>query len=268
MSAKQTVIAKDIVKKYKMYTSDNKRKFCLPKKKIGTDFFALKGITFEAKEGDSVGLVGLNGSGKSTLSTILAGVSKPSGGSLITRGDAALIAISSGLNQKLTGRENIVFKGLLIGLTMEEIDALTDSIIEFADIGEFINQPVKKYSSGMRARLGFAISVNINPDILIIDEALSVGDSTFTQKCLNKMEEFREKGKTIFFVSHSTAQVQKFCTKVMWLEYGMMKAFGDADEVLPMYDQFVNRYNAMTDEERTEYANKVIENQSHLLVRK
>lgn len=266
---KQDVVVTDkVTKMYKMYANGKEKlKDLLIGKSNAKNFYALKGITFRAQEGDCIGLVGMNGSGKSTLANIISGVSVPTSGTITMNGTPSLIAISSGLNGQLTGIENIEVKGLMIGLTMKEINELKASIIEFADIGDFIYQPVKVYSSGMKARLGFAISVNINPDILVIDEALSVGDPTFTQKCLDKMNKFREDGKTIFFVSHSMSQVRDFCNKVMWLEYGMMKAYGLTEEVLPMYERFLNYYNGMSKTEIEEYKNSVIENQSHLLIK-
>ncbi len=269
MSTKDAVVADKVTKMYKMYANGKeKMKDLILGRSNAQNFYALKGITFKAQEGDCVGLVGMNGSGKSTLANIISGISCPTSGTITMNGIPSLIAISSGLNGQLTGIENIEVKGLMIGLTMKEINDLKKSIIEFADIGEFIYQPVKVYSSGMKSRLGFAISVNINPDILVIDEALSVGDPTFTQKCLDKMNSFRENGKTIFFVSHSIPQVRNFCNKVMWLEYGMMKAYGTSEEVLPMYERFLNNYNNMSKAEIEEYQNNVIENQSHLLIKK
>jgi len=156
----------------------------------------------------------------------------------------------------LTGIENIELKGLMMGLSASQVEELKENIIDFADIGEHIYQPVKTYSSGMRSRLGFAISVNISPDILIIDEALSVGDPTFTQKCLDKMYEFRNSGRTIFFVSHSLEQMKQFCTKVIWLEYGRIKTYGSVREVIPQYYKFVMSFNEMSKQEKAEYKKK------------
>lgn len=229
------------------------------------EFYALKNLSFEVEAGDVVGLVGMNGSGKSTLANILAGISLPTEGNVTIAGRPAIIAISVGLNLSLTGMENIELKGLMIGLSLKQIAKIKESIIDFADIGDFIDQPVKTYSSGMKSRLGFAISVNIDPDILVVDEALSVGDSTFTKKCLDKMNEFREAGKTIFFISHSIGQVYEFCTKAMWLEYGMMKAYADTQTVLPMYERFINAYNAMDPQEKTDYKTSILESQQQLL---
>ena len=254
MSKEYAIVAKQISKIYKIYDSQfGKIKDLLFSSKSGKEFYALKRVSFTIEKGDSVGLIGLNGSGKSTLSNILAGISMPSEGAIEINGTQSLIAISSGLNMNLTGLENIRLKGLMIGLSNEEIEAKKNDIIEFADIGDFINRPVKTYSSGMKSRLGFAISINIDPDILIIDEALSVGDVTFSDKCLRAMNEFREKGKTIIFVSHSIGQINDFCNKVMWLEYGTIKAFGTNEEVVPMYNKFVRYFNQLSKAEQKAY---------------
>lgn len=199
MSKEYAVVAKQVSKIYKIYGGQQERlKDLLLPQGCGKDFYALKNVSFTVNKGDCVGLIGLNGSGKSTLATIISGITQPSKGEIFIDGEPAMIAISSGLNMSLTGMENIELKGLMIGLDKKKIEELKEDIIEFADIGEFIYQPVKTYSSGMKSRLGFAISINIDPDILVIDEALSVGDMTFTQRCLDKMQEFREAGKTIF----------------------------------------------------------------------
>ena len=269
MKKNYAIIGENISKIYKMYTNQNQKIFDLFFGKSHVkEFYALKGVSFEIEKGESVGLVGLNGSGKSTLSNILGGISQPSVGSIIINGEASMVSIGSGLNNHLTGEENIELKGLMIGLTNKQINMFKDKIIDFADIGAFIGQPVKKYSSGMRSRLGFSIAMTIDPDIIIIDEALAVGDPSFTDKCLKAMNKFREKGKTIIFVSHSLAQVKSFCTKAMWLEYGVLKAYDDVTEVLPMYERFLGNYNKMTQEERKEYVEKVIENHNHFLLKK
>lgn len=261
------VIADNISKSYKMYRS-SKEKFkdlILPGS-YGKDFFAISDMSFKIEKGEVIGLLGLNGSGKSTLSNILGGISIPTSGTIEVRGEPAIIAISSGLNAQLTGMENIEIKGLMLGFSKLKIREITDDIVDFADIGEFIYQPVKTYSSGMKARLGFAISVNIDPDILIIDEALSVGDPTFSQKCLDKMTEFKNRGKTIFFVSHSLPQVREFCSRAMWIEYGTLKAYGDIEEVADQYQKFLSQYNKMTKEEKNEYKKNIVENNQHLLL--
>lgn len=250
------IIGEKITKRYQLYGNQKERLkgFLLGKK--GKPYYALKGISFAIEKGDSVGLVGLNGSGKSTLANMLAGISAPSSGNLIVDGTPSLIAISSGLNQYLTGIENITLKGLMIGLTMKEIDAIRKDIVNFADIGPFVSQPVKTYSSGMKARLGFAIAVHIHPDIIIVDEALSVGDPSFSQRCLEKMESFRKEGKTLVFVSHSLTQIRAFCNKAMWLEYGVMRGYGEVNEIADQYGAFLKAYNAMTPEQQKEYKQK------------
>ncbi|PFL18614.1 teichoic acid export protein ATP-binding subunit [Bacillus cereus] len=240
-----------VTKKYKMYNKpSDKLKDLFFRSGDGEYHYALNNISFEVPEGEIVGIVGLNGSGKSTLSNLIAGVTMPNKGTVDIKGTAALIAISSGLNGQLTGLENIELKGLMMGLGKEKIKEIIPQVIEFADIGKFIYQPVKTYSSGMKSRLGFAISIHIDPDILVIDEALSVGDQTFTQKCLDKMNEFKEHGKTIFFISHSISQVQSFCTKAIWIHYGQLREYGNVKEVVGHYSDFLKQYNQMTAEEK------------------
>ncbi|MBY7124808.1 teichoic acids export ABC transporter ATP-binding subunit TagH [Bacillus sp. 16GRE42] len=244
----------NVTKKYKMHSKNSdKLKDIIYPGGFGEDFYALRNLNFEAQKGDVIGIVGVNGSGKSTMSNLIAGITPPTAGNINIKGNIALIAIAAGLNNQLTGRENIELKCLMMGLSKEKIQSLTPEIIEFADIGKFIDMPVKKYSSGMKSRLGFAISVNIDPDVLVIDEALSVGDQTFTDKCLKRMNEFKEQGKTIFFVSHSLGQVKQFCTKVLWLEYGEIKDYGLMQDVMPKYEQFLKQYRAMSKVEQKKF---------------
>lgn len=254
---------KNVYKKYSMHTrkSDQVLDMILPGSR-GEEFYAIRDISFEAKKGDVIGLIGVNGSGKSTLSNIIAGIVPATSGEIEVVGETTLIAVNAGLNKELTGRENIELKCLMMGFTKQQIQEMEEEIIEFADIGKFIDQPVKKYSSGMRSRLGFAISVTVDPDVLVIDEALSVGDKTFADKCLAKMNEFKEKGKIIFFVSHSLGQVKNFCNKAMWIEYGEVKDFGEIKEVADKYDEFLNSYNKMSKEEKAEYRESVMRKQA------
>ena len=230
----------------KIYSLHSKGK----KKSEDKKFYALKDISFQIEKGEVVGILGTNGSGKSTMSVVLAGISEVDEGSMIVNGEQALIAINTGLNQQLTGLENIELKGALLGLSKKRIKEITEGVIEFAEIGDFLYQPVKKYSSGMKSRLGFAINLCLDPDILIIDEALSVGDKGFAQKCLNKMEELKKEGKTIVFVSHSLPQVRGFCNKALWIEGGMLKEYGDVNEVCDHYAEYVDYYNSLSNAEK------------------
>lgn len=250
----ESVVIKNVTKKYRMYKSNKERlKDLIIPGKAGEDFYALQDITFTAYEGDVIGLVGINGSGKSTLSNIIGGIIPPTEGNLEKYGEVNVIAINAGLNGNLTGMENIEFKCLLLGYSQKQIKALTPEIVKFSELGDFIYQPVKKYSSGMKSKLGFAISVTVNPDILVIDEALSVGDQTFADKSLAKMQEFKEQNKTIFFVSHNLGQVKKFCTKIAWIEGGFLKEFGDKDTVMKHYEEFINDFKKMSKEDQENF---------------
>lgn len=224
-------------------------------------FFALRNISFEVQPGDSVGIIGLNGSGKSTLSDLLGEVTSPTTGSIEIKGRSSLIAISAGLNQELTGEENIKMKCLMHGLSEETINERYDNILEFSELGEFIKQPIKSYSSGMKSRLGFAIAIHTDPDVLIVDEALSVGDETFSNKCIERMKQFQKEGKTIFFVSHSAAQVAKMCNKALWIQYGELKDYGECIPIVDEYDKFINDFKEMTKEEQLSYKDKMITRQ-------
>ncbi|MBG0966928.1 teichoic acids export ABC transporter ATP-binding subunit TagH [Bacillus sp. SRB1LM] len=253
----------NVTKKYKMHSKNSEKlKDIMYPGGFGEDFYALRNLEFVAQKGDVIGIVGVNGSGKSTMSNLIAGITPPTKGKIDIKGKVALIAIAAGLNNQLSGRENIELKCLMMGLSKEKIEKLTPEIIEFADIGKFIDMPVKKYSSGMKSRLGFAISVSINPDVLVIDEALSVGDQTFADKCLTRMNEFKEQGKTIFFVSHSLGQVKKFCTKALWLEYGEIKDYGPIQEIMPKYENFLKEYKAMSKEEQQKFKKESMEKQA------
>ena len=259
----KSVVIKNIFKKYKLFTNKSERilDLLLPHKEYGEDFYAIKDISIEVEKGDIVGFVGVNGSGKSTLANLIAGITPKTSGSMEIDGDVALIAVNAGLDGKLTGRENIELKLLMLGFSKKEIIAMEDEIIEFAEIEKFIDQPVKSYSSGMKSRLGFSISIRVNPDILIIDEALSVGDKAFSEKSLAKMHEFKETGKTMFFVSHSLSQMKQFCEKVLWLEYGVVKEFGPAEEVLKNYGDFLNSYSKLSKAEQKAYRDKAMKSQ-------
>ncbi|WP_096272581.1 teichoic acids export ABC transporter ATP-binding subunit TagH [Paucisalibacillus globulus] len=255
----KTIIVSNVTKKHKLYdnTSD-KIKDILFRKGYGEDFYALRNVSFEVNRGEVIGFVGVNGAGKSTLSNIIAGILPETSGSVTVKGDVSLIAIAAGLKENLTGRENIELKCLMLGFNKKEIQQLEPEIIEFAELGKFIDQPVKSYSSGMKSRLGFAISVSIDPDIIIIDEALSVGDKAFAEKCFNKMKSFKEKGKTIVFVSHSTVQMKKFADKILWLEFGRVKEYGTKEEILPLYEEFIKEYKKLSKSEKEKYREDVL----------
>lgn len=255
----KAIIARNVAKKYRVYDSQKERILDLVSPKDhGREFFALNGVDFEAEKGDVVGFIGINGSGKSTLSNILAGIVPESNGNVQVNGQTALIAVAAGLSEDLTGRDNIELKCLMLGFSKAEIKELEPDIIEFAELENFIDMPVKSYSSGMKSRLGFAISVNIDPDVLIIDEALSVGDRAFAEKSLKKMMEFKDQGKTMIFVSHSVGQMKRFCNKILWLEFGRVKAFGEVKEVLPLYEGFLSKWRSMSKDERDNYRQKVM----------
>lgn len=243
-----------ITKKYPMYRGDYERLkgLLLPYYKPD-EFTALKGIDLELYKGEIMGVIGLNGSGKSTLASIIAGITYADGGKLLVDGEVSMLSANAGMDNYLTGIENIKYKGLLLGFSKKEIEAIMEDIISYADIGEHINLPLRTYSSGMRSRLGFAISVHMDPDILIIDEALAVGDNSFTDKCLAKMDEFKQNGKTIIFVSHSVNQMEGFCDRVMWLHKGDILGIEKPKDILMPYCGFAREFNAMTNKERMEF---------------
>ena len=248
------VSVKDVSKEYDLYQNKSDRiKAIVNKKKKPQEFWALRHVSFDVNEGETVGLIGVNGSGKSTVSSIIAGTAPITKGELEINGEVSMIAIGAGLKGPLTGLENIRMKCLMLGYSMKKINELMPEIIEFSDLGDFINQPVKSYSSGMKSRLGFSIAVHINPDVLVIDEALSVGDKTFYQKCVDKIMEFKAQGKTIFFVSHSLAQVKKLCDRIIWMHYGELKMDGPAEEVAKAYDEYVKWFNGLTAAEKKKY---------------
>ena len=228
---------KDLTKKYKLYQKRSERLAnAFGKEKNIKEFYALKGVSFEINKGECVGIIGHNGAGKSTLLKLLTGVAFPTSGEIEINGRlASMLELGSGFNPELTGMENIYFNGSLNGLTKEDIDGKLKDILEFADIGNFIEQPVKNYSSGMFARLAFAVAINVDPDILIVDEILSVGDVGFQVKCMEKFNEFKKKGKTILYVSHGLGTVKKFCDRAIWLQKGEVVDDGNSVIVVERY---------------------------------
>lgn len=242
--SRTTIKVNNISKIYKLYDRPidrMKEALSLSKKKYSKDYFALNNISFEVKKGETVGIIGNNGSGKSTLLKIITGVLTASSGTIEVNGKiSALLELGAGFNPEYTGIENIYLNGTMMGYSREDMDGKVNSIIEFADIGDFINQPVKTYSSGMFARLAFSVAVSVDPDILIVDEALAVGDMRFQIKCMDKMKTMMEKdGTTVFFVSHDINSIRRFCNKAIWLHKGEMRKIGYVNEVCDMYSDFL-----------------------------
>src|SRR5438094_4279854 len=202
---------------------------------------ALKDVSFVVDRGEAFGVIGRNGSGKSTLLKVISGILKPTSGTVRVNGRvAALIELGAGFHPEITGRENIVINGIMLGLSRREIDQRFDAIVEFSGIRDFIDQPVKTYSSGMYVRLGFAVAVHVDPEILLIDEVLAVGDEEFSQKCIAKIQEMKYRGVTQIFVTHQLDQVRNLCDRALWLDHGAAAAIGDPARVVDDYLQDVS----------------------------
>lgn len=233
------IIAKNVTKVYRLYSDpiDRMKEALHPfKKKYHNDFFALQDVSFSIGKGEVVGIIGKNGSGKSTLLKILTNVLAPTSGSVSVTGRvSSLLELGAGFNPEMTGRENVYFQGAIVGLARRETDLHMDDILQFADIGDFIDQPVKSYSSGMFVRLAFACAVNVSPDILIVDEALAVGDAVFQRKCYAKLDAFKAAGKTILLVSHDMETVKRLCSRVILLDGGHLLQDGSPPEVVLSY---------------------------------
>ncbi|MPQ43246.1 polysaccharide ABC transporter ATP-binding protein [Clostridium tarantellae] len=249
----------NLTKVYKMYEKRTEKLAAIfGDKKEPKKFYALNDISFEINRGECVGIIGHNGAGKSTLLKLLTGVAFPTSGTIEINGKvSSLLELGSGFNPELTGMENIYFNGSLNGLRKEEIDKKLKDIIEFADIGNFLYQPVKSYSSGMFARLAFAVAINIDPDILIVDEILSVGDVGFQVKCMEKFNDFKKKGKTILYVSHGLGTVKKFCDRAIWLQRG--KVMDDGNSVIVVERYYNLNFNKVNTEKIQESKNHIIE---------
>ncbi len=266
----------DVEKVYKLYEKPSDRlkdALGFGRKCHHTKHHALKGINMTIRQGECVGIIGTNGSGKSTILKIITGVLNPTKGSVTVNGRiSALLELGAGFNMEYNGIENIYLNGTMIGFSEKEIDAKLDAILEFADIGEYVYQPVKTYSSGMFVRLAFAVAINIEPEILIVDEALSVGDVFFQAKCYHKFEEFKQMGKTIVFVSHDLSSISKYCDRVVLLNQGEKLGEGEPKKMIDTYKQvLVGQYVApesgevrlLDDEQLREMAAKGVDGSKH-----
>ena len=262
MSSDAAIKVESLSKCYQIYDTprDRLKQFVLPRlqqviglhpKEYYREFWALKNVSFVVPQGKIVGILGKNGAGKSTLLQIICGTLNSSNGSVSVKGRvAALLELGSGFNPEFTGIENVYLNGQIIGLTRQEVDAKLNDILEFADIGDFVYQPVKTYSSGMFARLAFAVAINVDPDILIVDEALSVGDIFFQSKCYRKFNDLKEAGKTILFVSHDMGSVIKYCERCLLINKGKQVMVGKSSEAVDVYKKILaNQYDDETKEE-------------------
>lgn len=239
MSSEIILDVKNVSKCYNLYSRPRDRLFQIifgGEEKYARKFWALRDITFSVNKGACIGIIGRNGAGKSTLLQVISGIVSPTSGELSVKGKvAALLELGTGFNPEFTGKENVFLNGAILGLTQQEITNRYEEIVAFADIGDFISQPVKTYSSGMLVRLAFAVAIHVDPDILIVDEALSVGDAKFQAKCFRKFQEFRDGGKTILFVTHATEQVIRHCDYALLVENGEIIDRGDPKKVAHRY---------------------------------
>lgn len=249
--------ATNLHKKFLFFKKDFKiLRWLITKKGYDKEFHVLKGLNFEIKKGESVGVLGINGAGKSTLLKIISQVYYPSYGEVEVEGKiSSLLELGAGFNGHLTGRENIFLKGTYLGMERKEVEKIIDDIIDFAELGDFIDMPFSSYSSGMRARLGFAMAINIDPDILIIDEVFAVGDKNFQVKSRAKTIEFFEQGKTILFVSHSEQLIKEFCNRAIYLKDGHIEYDGEVDKAIHMYN---------VDMKKSRYVPKFFYKDSHI----
>lgn len=240
--SKTAIRVADVTKIYKLYDNPKdrlKESLGLTRKKCYQEHYALNHINFEVKKGETVGIIGTNGSGKSTMLKLITGVLTPSAGEIQVDGRiSALLELGAGFDMEYTGIENVYLNGTMIGFSRSEIDEKMQDILDFADIGDFVYQPVKSYSSGMFVRLAFAVAININPEILIVDEALSVGDVFFQAKCYRKFEEFKQQGKTILFVSHDLGSITKYCDRAILLNKGQKIFEGTPKETVVFIKRF------------------------------
>ena len=243
MNKNTAIKVQNLTKIYKLYDKpiDRLKESLHPlKKKYHKDFYALNDVSFEIKKGETVGIIGKNGSGKSTLLKIITGVLTPTSGRVNVHGKiSAILELGAGFNNEMTGIENIYLNTSINGMNKQATNKIIDEIVDFAELGEHIHQPIKTYSSGMKARLAFGVAINVDPEILIVDEALSVGDVRFQQKCLRRMEEFKAQNKTILFVSHSTGMIERFCDRAVWIHEGNIRDIGDSELISKKYYSFM-----------------------------
>ena len=232
-----------VSKRFRMYKERNdslKSMVMRGKKSVHEDFWALKDVSFEVPHGSTFGLIGKNGSGKSTLLKCLAKILWPEEGSITARGkQASLLEVGSGFHPELSGRENVFLNGSILGMSRKEVARKFDDIVSFSGVGNFIDQPVKNYSSGMYVRLGFSVAVAVTPDILVVDEVLAVGDATFRKRCQTKFKEMKDEGRTVILVSHSMGTVKDMCDQVAWLNEGELKMIGPTKKVVSAYEATV-----------------------------
>ncbi|MCR5609795.1 MAG: ABC transporter ATP-binding protein [Lachnospiraceae bacterium] len=252
----------NITKRYHLYdkpTDRFKEALSIKKKKYHKVFEALNDVSFNVKKGEMLGIIGTNGAGKSTMLKIITGVLTPTSGEVKIEGKiSALLELGAGFNPEFSGIENVYLNGSMIGFTREEMDEKIDDIVRFADIGDFIYQPVKTYSSGMFARLAFAVAINVEPDILIVDEALSVGDVFFQAKCYKKLEDIRNSGKTVLFVTHDMGSMMKYCNRAIILHHGVKIAEGDPSDMVDVYKKIlVGQYDVGEEKESEDGVEKV-----------
>lgn len=257
MSKKIAIEVQDLTKKYKLYSRPIdrlKESLNFFGKKYHTDFSAVKNVSFELGKGETVGIIGRNGCGKSTLLKMITNVLTPSSGRVIVNGHiSAILELGAGFNPEMTGLENIYLNTAINGFSKKQTDNIVEDIVKFAELGEFVHQPTKMYSSGMSARLAFAVAINVKPDILIVDEALSVGDAAFQRKCFAKMEEIRANGATILFVSHSEASIVNLCSRAIWISKGEKVLDGDPKLVTGLYLKYSNETIINKDKVCSEY---------------
>lgn len=257
------MIAIEIDDVWKKYRVDYKRRISLKESLLNLgrkkeDFWALKGISIQIKKGEAIGIIGSNGSGKTTLLRIILGITRPSRGEIRVNGRmAGLLELGAGFHQDLTGRENIYLNGSVLGLKRREISRQIDSIIDFADIGDFIDAPVRTYSAGMYLRLGFAIAVHIEPEILLIDEILAVGDESFLKKSFQRILRFRQEKKTIVIISHDLNAIGMLCSKTLLLVNGKIHKQGMPDEVIKFYQEMLSENSKLKEQELKTVINSI-----------